>query len=78
MISTTATEAPSRVGASAVRGTSAVAGGTTAAAHATGLPVGPAVRLRPVVDVPPAGRPVGAVAPSSDIPGELSPRDPLS
>ncbi len=68
MISTTATKTPSPVGAFAVRG-------TAGAQLATGLPWGSAVRPRPVVDVPPTG----AAAPhTSDTPGDLPPRDPLS
>lgn len=87
MISTTTTtEAPTCAGAFvasdtdafAVRGMDAVVGGFGAAERTTGLPVGSPVRLRPVVDVPMTGLPIGAVQLNSDTPGDLPPRDPLS
>ncbi|SDO17782.1 hypothetical protein SAMN05660199_01442 [Klenkia soli] len=80
MISTTTTKAPTYAGAFAVRGVDAVAGGVTAAERTTGLPVGGHLRLRPVVDVPMTGLPIGATAVqlNSDTPGDLPPRDPLS
>jgi hypothetical protein len=82
LISTTTTKAPTYAGAFAVRGTDAFTGGGTAAERTTGLPVGSPVRLRPVVDVPMTGLPIGAVGAvvqlNSDTPGDLPPRDPLS